>query len=27
VIMNFMNDSVGIDVHIVSATPYREDEE
>ncbi len=27
VIMNFMNDSVGIDVHIVAATPYREDEE
>lgn len=26
VIMNFMTDSVGIDVHIIAATPYREDE-
>ncbi len=27
VIQDFINDSVGIDVHIVAATPYREDEE
>jgi len=27
VILDFMNDSVGIDVHIVAPTPYREDEE
>ncbi|MGD0283611.1 MAG: universal stress protein [Dissulfurispiraceae bacterium] len=27
VVQNFINDSVGIDVHIVAATPYREDEE
>ncbi len=27
VILNFMNDSVGIDVHIIAATPYREDEQ
>ncbi|MBF0559384.1 MAG: universal stress protein [Nitrospirae bacterium] len=27
VIQDFINDSVGIDVHIIAATPYREDEE
>ena len=27
VILNFMNDSVGIDVHIIASTPYREDEQ
>ena len=27
VILNFMNDSVGIDVHIIAATPYRQDEQ
>src|SRR5208337_76089 len=27
VVLDFINDSVGIDVHIVAPTPYREDEE
>ncbi len=27
VILNFMNDSVGIDVHIIAATPYRQEEQ